>query len=962
MKPRPRILSISVLLASVFLAPRALATPGIDLALRKTKHFELLIDKTRVSQLDSLAPLAEAMWERLALTTGYRPKKAIRVVFHDEDDYANGWALATNNWVNIWLTPTPFELRGGVDWVRDVMSHELAHLFTLKALEVDGHLLSVGLLGAFERDRFSGAADLQWRPDDLEAWLAEGLAQVGAESCRFDRWDAHRDMLEHVAWKTGRILSDGLLRDFWGDSRESEQIYNQGYSFVRWVLLTSTVDLPTLLRQGARMGLRKAIEQSVGKPFPLAFAAWKAWLGSRHGEPTWPVEEGRSVGALDKATTWVSEGAAVGDSTGRVWVVSSRSNDYGIGSLWEFNGDRSRKLSLDVVGRLHLSPSSDRLVVIREETWPDRRTLRDLWTYRPDDGTWKRITVRTRVQEADFHPDGFVAIVRENGRNQPVLLGADGTVSRRLPLPSSGDLVQIASRSDGRIAATTMGLDGFRLLLLSPDSGWTGWPGLDAQARDPSFVDGRLWYAHLDSSGRWIACSQGDDGISVREAASEGGVLAPYPVSSDSLLVSRYQREGFVASLVPRGRESVLSPIPTAQPIPIAPGGPVVQPIATKARKAAEAVSLVGYGIQAGYISQRDVSQRFVPGDKWVTAVGAYATNSNMETTLEAGIQVLHGGPGNKAGWDKGFSIQASTEAWSPLISVGFGSMQTTLEHQGNDSLTDTLFVGDTLPFVTSTVLNAQVVQMLSSRSYLFGMFERQNLGVGVRRLTGDYSIDLQTTTQALVGWGWSWSEPGRFGTLSGAGLGVAGGRLWNKVPVAAGTMPDIWAYQGQASLNAHFRRRVLLELDLQAVLFEPDRGEASATSTAMASVGIPLPIPSFGIPLTRHRGWTFVDPILRLGHAADFVPASNGLDNFRPNLRSGAGDTRWSGVRRGIRRIDPLRVSGDVEMLQASDAELSWKVLVLANVATRWSVGASFPAYGADLWKSTMWRASISL
>lgn len=962
MNCRYRSLSISVMLVLATLAPVALAIPGVDLAMRKTRHFELLIDATKTRRLDSLAPLAEAMWERLAATTGYRPKDAIRVVFHDEDDYANGWALATNNWVNVWLTPTPFELRGGVDWLQDVLSHELAHVFTLKALKRDGYLVSVGWVGAMERVHFSGAADLEWRPNDLEAWLAEGLAQIGAESCRSDSWDAHRDMLEHVAWKTGRILPDGLLRDYWGDARESEQIYNQGYSFLRWVLLEGTSDFPTLLRLGARNGLRRAVEASVGKPFPQAYAAWKDRLGARHGTSTWPVEAGRGIGALDKAGTWVSEPSVVGDSSGRTWVVSSRSNDAGIGSLWEFKGKRTRKLSADAVGRLHLSPSGDRLAVLLQETWPDRRTIRDLWIYRPDVSGWDRITTRGRVQDADFHPSGFVAIVRRDGWNQAVILSSDGALGKRLPRLTNSDLVQVASRPDGRIVATSMGTEGFRLILAS-DSGWKPLPGIDGEARDPSFADGRLWYSRRDGSGRWVACSQADGGGSIVEATSEGGVFAPFPVSTDSMLVSRYQREGFVATMVPRRDIGSLTPIPAALPVPTVAGAPEPKDVAIRAGKAMEAISLVGYGLQAGFISQRNSSQRFNPGDKWITAAGAYATNSSMETTFEAGVEILHGGPGQKSGWDKGVSLVASTETWSPQITVGFSTLQTTLEQQGSDTLVDSLFVGDTLPFAMQTDLSLQVVQMLRGHSYLFGVVDRQTLGVGVRRVTGEYSLDLQKSTQVLLGWGGDWSEPGRWGTLSGIGLGISGGRLWNQVPEEIGTLPDAWAMQARTVLNTNIHRRILLELDVQAVLLRPDGADPIASSTVGAMVGVPLPIPAFGMPLSRNRGWTFVDPILRIGHAATFERESSGLDGFHRMDLARRVSSRWRGGSfDGIRLFDPLRASDEVRFLQVGDAELAWKVVNLANVATLWSVGAELPSFDSDLWRRIRWRASISL
>lgn len=950
-----------ILLVLLALSAAIFATPGVDRVLRKTDHFELLIDRTQAPRLDTLAGIAETAWERLAATTGYKPKERIRIVFHDQDDYANGWAFPANNWANIWLSPMPFDLRGGGDWLRNVLSHELAHIFTLRALGLDGHLVSVGVAGGLDRENFSGSADLRWTFNDLESWLTEGLAQVGAEFCLVDSWDAHRDMLERVAWKSGRTLPDGLSRTFWGDSRESELVYNQGFSFVRWVLLNSQADLALLLREGRRKGLRKAIETATGKPFPQVLEAWKSDLAERHGASAWPDEPGRPLAPVDAASTWISETSVVGDSFGRAWVVSSRANDYGVGSLWEFREGRARKIRSDAVGRLGMAVDGKRLVVLREETGMDRRTIRDLWTYAPDSRDWKRLTVRARVQDAGFHPEGFVAIVRRDGANRPVVLDPVGQILSRLPVPSGMDLVQIASSPDGEVVATGMDRRGYRLLRLSGEA-WEDVPGIVAQARDPVFARGRLWYSRL-GDGRWEAYSTDSTGIESFEAGSEGAVFAPWPVDDDSLVVSRYQRQGFVAAKVARRIPSNTASVPAMAKLDPDTAAPVSRVVATRKGDPLEIGSLAGYGFVGGLVSQRDPSSVFNPGTKWLLAGGVYTTTSTMETSLQADMQILQGGPGQRAGRDLGFAITASTEAWSPILSVSLATSQLTLENEGkSDSAIDTFFVDGKLPFLTTTQAQASVVQMLSSRSYAYALLDMQKLGIGVRGLTGDISLDLQKTTQLVFGWGRQDFEPGRFGPLSGNGVSFLAGRLWNAVLEEIGFMPDAWVAQGQLSLAANVRRRLLLGAGVSGTWMAPDRDEGRAMANTDLSVGIPLPIPAFGVPLTRHWRWTFVDPIVRFGQFASFEPASMGIDEYRVRRVEPANFGRVGFRPRPVAGLPTYRATDELEIHQVASAQLDWKVITLSNLRTTWSIGVDLPSLDANIWSQAKWRASISL
>lgn len=947
------------------------AAPGVDRILRKTPHFQLLIDRSRAAKLDSLGAWAESSWHELSSLTGYSPKERIRIVFHDEQDKANGWALASNGWVNIWLLPEPFDLRGGSDWTRNVLSHELGHLFTLGALGKDGHLLYLGLAARTESKGFEGDIDAVAGPNDLEAWLTEGLAQLGAESCGHDSWDAHRDLLERVAWKSSRTLPDGLLRTFWGDARESELIYNQGYSFLRWVVAKGNSDVAKLLRDGKSDGLRSAIETSMGRKFPLLLADWRASLAARHGDPSWPTEPGRVVAPPDRAASWVHESGAVGDDQGRIWLVSSRSNDFGHGSLWESDGKRLRLIERAVHGRIRLSGDGKRLAFIHERTGADRRTIRDLWILHTASGEVERITENGRVQDADFHPEGFVVVARDGGENRVQIRDSLGALLRSLPLHLGGDLVQVACDPSGRIVATSMGSDGFRLIGLDSLRAWTGLPGVPSQARDPLWRDGRLWYSALDS-GRWVAMSR--DSIQERlEARFEGGTFAPFPLSPDSLLVLRFQAQGQLATKVPVHFDGKTRPLAESLPVPQPSAS---QPMPRRQRlvegNPTEAGSLVGYGFIAGVRQPKESPKDpFRIGTKGFVECGILTANSSMENTLEANALVQAAGPRQNGALDFGLVLDARSEAWTPILNASYGSMRTTVEYiRGTDPGLDTIFEGDTIPYFTSTTYELGALLALTRQASIQTWYDHEDLALGAHGIEEGMDGLLRSTDRWLCASSWRDFESGRHGILSGMELALVGGRAWNWISDRNWIVPDSWLVEAHARLANHLSRRILFGAQLTGTLMDPDGHESKALGRIEATAGIPLGIAPMRIPLTSRRGWTVADPMLRVGHLTDVRPMSLAEQNdLRPasKIHRLQGGARLDRIRPPLDFARPSLVKGstrgpDVDVSQVADVELAWKTVTLWDFLAKWSIGTTIPVSAATGWSDLAWRVSLSL
>jgi hypothetical protein len=292
------------------------------------------------------------------------------------------------------------------------------------------------------------SANTNWSPDDLESWLAEGLAQYGAERSGADHWDSHRDMLERVAWLSGAIQPLPKLAAFTGDSRESEGIYNQGYSFIRFVMSNGVLDLKNLLQNGHAKGIRGAIEMSMNMTIDNAFAAWQNDLRIRHGNPDpaglMPQSWLMSPKRLDYLRS--SSPVQVGDDR---YFLSSHQNDYGATSL--FHQDAAgyiEKLATETEGRIEVDTTRNRLLFIRLITGLDRRNLRELFSLNFVTGDQQQLTAQGRLVDMASTEQGVFYIGRKEGHNRLFrLLEPSNNAEELLVLPYEYELISVSGSS-----------------------------------------------------------------------------------------------------------------------------------------------------------------------------------------------------------------------------------------------------------------------------------------------------------------------------------------------------------------------------------------------------------------------------------------------------------------------------------------------------------------------------------
>ena len=188
-----------------------------------TDHFRVHFFPGAEGTARRVADTCEEVFPALAAAYDcYDDFRTIHVIVLDNSDrLGNGWADYYSNTMAIWATAMDFELRGTHDWIKNVVTHELAHIITLnksrKKWPMQFALVSVS--------RFDSNPDITFQfplyHQNVPRSWSEGIAQYGAYKFGYDSWDSHRDMLLRMA-----VLEDDLLS--W---EEMGTVYDRGGKF-----------------------------------------------------------------------------------------------------------------------------------------------------------------------------------------------------------------------------------------------------------------------------------------------------------------------------------------------------------------------------------------------------------------------------------------------------------------------------------------------------------------------------------------------------------------------------------------------------------------------------------------------------------------------------------------------------------------------------------------------------------
>ena len=106
--------------------------PEIEWKSVVTRHFVIhFYDKTEPA-VYAAWKIAEEAYESFNSLYMFSYGNKIHLALADYDDFSNGFASWTDRSIMVWVPDSRFDLRSNTTWLRDVITHELAHIMSLE--------------------------------------------------------------------------------------------------------------------------------------------------------------------------------------------------------------------------------------------------------------------------------------------------------------------------------------------------------------------------------------------------------------------------------------------------------------------------------------------------------------------------------------------------------------------------------------------------------------------------------------------------------------------------------------------------------------------------------------------------------------------------------------------------------------------------------------------------------------
>ncbi|MBM3265933.1 MAG: PD40 domain-containing protein, partial [candidate division Zixibacteria bacterium] len=484
---RTIVLSL-VLLSGLFFSSDAIAQRQIT-----TDHFYIYFSPNTEHTARRVADVAEEVFGVMAASFNFYDRfSRIHILVHDDEDFSNGFASYYENRVEIWASDLDFPyLRGTHDWIKLVVTHELAHIVSLK-------MASKGIFTAalFTTGQFNHNPDfslvLPWLHLVAPSWYVEGIAQLVDEQIGYEAWDSHRDMLLRMATLENDLLTYSEMGVFSHNSVHSEMVYNQGFGLLRYIRdRFGKGKAEAIALETGYLRFDPAVKKILGISAGQLYRDWRQHLRRAYGDRMHrivsnrlgPAADGlwkpgeriededmkRLINAFDRrfeGDMGVDGGSfdlhpVFSPDGTRLAYLSNGDSDFAITTIWILDLKTGKRTDTRERATTSFSwtPDGRSLVYGRR-----RGAFYDLYRYDTDDKEARRLSANLRVRDPQVSPDGkTVAFIRtEDGTTQVGLIAIDGTGARYLTRNNDGTVYYTPRWSpDGKKLAVSVfrGLD-----------------------------------------------------------------------------------------------------------------------------------------------------------------------------------------------------------------------------------------------------------------------------------------------------------------------------------------------------------------------------------------------------------------------------------------------------------------------------------------------------------------------
>lgn len=553
----------------------------------ESDHFMVHFQEGNSRSAQVVSRIAEEIYDPITELYQHEPNSKVNIVLKDREDYSNGAAYFFDNKIDIWVPSLDTPLRGTHNWMRNVITHEFVHIVQIQAAMKRKRKIPVLYLQwlSYEKVRRpdvlygfpNGIISMPFASINVPAWLAEGTAQYQTADIKYDRWDAHRDMILRT-----RILSDTYfsLKEMGTFSSktsiERETVYNQGFGFVIYLAERFGDDVLRTISEALGeknvFTVEEAIEMATDIPGAQVFEDWIAERRAHY--------EAEFDGVVLSSSNYVEEHGffnfypKLTQDGQRLAYLSNKGRDFSLASLYiinkgdtatiekveefqpeEHNHDEflSTKPAIPFIATSYsFSPGGDQIIYSVNKKNQYGESYRDLFVYDIPSKENKRLTHSARLQSPAWGPNGnVVAIEYESGTQNLVMFHPD-SAEQRTRLTSYSDAetiftpnwhpngreVYFSYADFGQRSIQKINLDTKRITPVLDD--------VYTDYRDPFIsADGMQLYYSASHNGRF--------NIYRRELITQenkmltnvlGGAFMPF-ATADTLYFSEYEKDGY---------------------------------------------------------------------------------------------------------------------------------------------------------------------------------------------------------------------------------------------------------------------------------------------------------------------------------------------------------------------------------------------------------------------------------
>lgn len=413
--------------------------PEEDWFTLETKHFTVTYHKGAERTAQVIAKIAEEVYGPITDLYQFPLKDKVNFVVNDLSDIANGATDYYGNRIEIFASALDFELRGTHNWLRNVITHEFAHMVQIQAsLKFTKNMPAIYLQWInYENER---------RPDVLygypnvivsyplsgvgvPAWFAEGTAQYQRQQMGYDYWDANRDMILRSYALDNNMLTWNEMGQFSSiTSLKAESIYNSGFALTQYIARTYGEDklqkITKSLGDLTNFSIDKAIKKHLGKDGSDLYNEWKAFLQKDYAERIASVKYSQVDGDIIQLEGFANYYPKISPDGKKIAYLTNGTYDYGTTQLivYDIQSKNIEPIDAPVASNYSWSPDGKKLLYAKRNSPPTigDAVLFDLYEYDFTQKEEKRLSDELRAFSPSYSPDGSKILY---------ITGSDGTIN-----------------------------------------------------------------------------------------------------------------------------------------------------------------------------------------------------------------------------------------------------------------------------------------------------------------------------------------------------------------------------------------------------------------------------------------------------------------------------------------------------------------------------------------------------